>query len=133
MPIIEYDRDFRWLPVLVAAVAGTIVMVLLFFIIRAVISSDASSGVSFAAGTGMIAFSFLVAGFIAGIWTIQRALTHGANAALIVGIAAIIFGFIIDFFEGYTVGEIIITVLMYLIPGMIIGALGGFVGSLIRR
>ncbi len=129
IPTTKIERKFMWLPVLASAAIGVTVIFSLYFLIKLVMGY-----LPFGAAIGILAFSCFVAGLIAGIWTIRRGPTHGVSAALLVGIVAVIISLVIGVWRAFSIAEIIFgSILFYLIPGMILGALGGFVGRLIRH
>ena len=135
MPIIKFDREFRWLPVIIGAVVGLAIMfILLGPILRSVVSPEASNAEFFGVLVGLLAAIFLITGFIAGVLTHLRGPTYGLNAALIVAIVSIIYSFVSDFYvEQPTIPVAIVAVFIWIIFSIGFGALGGFIGGLIRR
>ncbi|MBA7674886.1 hypothetical protein ES703_83111 [subsurface metagenome] len=117
--------ESKWLPVVVAAVAGIAIMLLMGLILGATLEEDITIDEALGIVIGVAVASYFVTGFIAGIWT--RETKPGIYAALVVLAANIIYNIVGG--SGLTFFSFLIAVIF----AVGIGALGGWIGTLIRR
>ena len=114
----------KWVAVIVSAAIGMAVMYLLGLVLGSTIDYDTTFGELAGIVLGLMIASYLITGFIGGFWT--RGTKSGMNAALVLLAANII----ISLFQGVFTGLPGIIILVIVV--IICGALGGWIGKLVR-
>ena len=114
----------KWLAVVVAAAAGIALMYLLGYAFGSTMDYDATYSDLIGIVIGIAAASYLITGFIAGIWT--RETKPGMHAAILL----LVVNIIISLTQGYVPNFFGIIIMVFFAVGL--GSLGGWIGKMIR-
>lgn len=116
--------ELKWVAVIVSAAIGMAVMFLLGFAFGSTIDYDTTYEELVGTVLGLMVASYVITGFIGGFWT--REAKSGMNAALLLLAANIV----ISLIQGMWAG--LLSIIILVIGVIICGALGGWIGKLVR-